>query len=90
MSWSGLRGKVVVITGAGGIGSQTARALAAEGCRVAVCDRREDRLESAREQLAGYTDEVLTMLADVSDELEVTRFVETTIERWGRHRTMHV
>ena len=84
MSWSGLRGKVVVITGAGGIGSQTARALAAEGCRVAVCDRREDRLESAREQLAGYTDEVLTMLADVSDELEVSRFVETTIERWGR------
>jgi uncharacterized protein len=84
VSWPGLRGKVVVITGAGGIGSQTARALAAEGCRVAVCDRREDRLESAREQLAGYTDEVLTMLADVSDELEVSRFVETTIERWGR------
>ena len=44
--WWGLRGMVVVITGAGGIGSEIASAFAREGCRVAVCDRLEDRLES--------------------------------------------
>jgi uncharacterized protein len=80
----GLRGKVVVITGAGGIGSETARAFVEEGCRVAVCDRLEDRLESARERLEVYGGEVLTMVADVSDELQVRNFVETTVERWGR------
>jgi uncharacterized protein len=80
----GLRGKVVVITGAGGIGSQTARAFAEEGCRVAVCDRLEDRLESARQRLEGYADEVFTMVADVSDEEQVWNFVEATLERWGR------
>jgi short-subunit dehydrogenase len=80
----GLRGKVVVITGAGGIGSETARAFAEEGCRVAVCDRLVDRLESARERLEGGAGEVHMMLADVSDELQVREFIEATVERWGR------
>lgn len=79
-----LRGKVVIITGAGGIGSETARAFAAAGCRVAVCDRLEDRLESAREKVEGTPGEVFTMVADVSDELQVRDFVEATVERWGR------
>jgi len=79
-----LHGKVVMITGAGGIGSETARAFAAEGCRVAICDRLEDRLESLREQTEGCTGEVLTMAADVSDEAQVRDFVEATVERWGR------
>ena len=48
-----LRGKVVMITGAGGIGSETARAFAGEGCCVAICDRLEDRLESACERVEG-------------------------------------
>ncbi len=79
-----LRGKVVMITGAGGIGSETARAFAGEGCRVAVCDRLEDRLESVCERLGGCAGEVLTMVADVSDEWQVRDFVEATVERWGR------
>ena len=81
---AGLRGKVVVITGAGGIGSESARAFAKEGCCVAVCDRLEDRLESARERLEGYAGEVFTMVIDVSDELQVRSFVEAAVERWGR------
>ena len=79
-----LRGRVVMITGAGGIGSETARAFAGEGCRVAICDRLEDRLESAREKLEGCPGEVFTMVADVSDERQVRNFVEATVERWGR------
>jgi len=79
-----LRDKVVMITGAGGIGSETARAFVGEGCRVAICDQLEDRLESAREQLEVCTGDVLTMVADVSDEPQVRSFVEATVERWGR------
>jgi short-subunit dehydrogenase len=73
-----------MITGAGGIGSETAKAFAGEGCRVAVCDRLEDRLESARMQLEGRAGEVLTMVADVSKEPQIRNFVEATVERWGR------
>jgi short-subunit dehydrogenase len=80
----GLRGKVVAITGAGGIGSETARAFAEEGCCVAVCDRLEERVEGARGRLEGYAGEVFTMVADVSDEPQVRDFVEATVERWGR------
>ena len=80
----GLGGKVVAITGAGGIGSETARAFAEEGCRVAVCDRLVDRLEIARERLEGGAGEVHMMVADVSDELQVRNFIEATVERWGR------
>jgi short-subunit dehydrogenase len=79
-----LRGKVVVITGAGGIGSEIARAFADEGCRVAICDRVEDRLESVREQLGGTDGEVFTMIADVSEELQVEGFVDAVVKRWGR------
>jgi uncharacterized protein len=84
MKLQALRGKVVVITGAGGIGSEIARAFADEGCRVAICDRVEDRLESVRELLEGSDGEAFTTIADVSDELQVEGFVDAAVERWGR------
>ncbi|HEX5848156.1 MAG TPA: SDR family oxidoreductase [Rubrobacter sp.] len=79
-----LRGRVVVITGAGGIGSEIARAFAEEGCRVAICDRVEEGLEGVRERLGGSGGEVFTMVADVSDELQVEGFMEAAVRRWGR------
>lgn len=79
-----LREKVVIITGAGGIGSETARAFVREGCRVAICDIRQDRLETARESIAGEAGELFTMMTDVSNERQVREFVEATVERWGR------
>ncbi len=79
-----MRGKVVAITGAGGIGSEIARAFADEGCRVAICDRVEDRLDSVRMRLEGRGGEVFTTVADVSDELQVGDFVDAAVERWGR------
>src|SRR5918995_4435940 len=79
-----LRGKVVVITGAGGIGSEIARAFADEGCRVAICDRVEGRLESVSERLGGSDGEAFTMIADVSEESQVEGFVDAAVERWGR------
>ncbi|GEO84808.1 MULTISPECIES: SDR family NAD(P)-dependent oxidoreductase [Alphaproteobacteria] len=44
MNWLGLEGKTAVITGAGGgIGQALARAFAAQGVRVVLVDRGEDR-----------------------------------------------
>lgn len=79
-----LREKVVMITGAGGIGSETARAFVREGCRVAICDVRKDRLETVRASIEEEAGGLLTMVTDVSDERQVREFVEATVGRWGR------
>ena len=63
----GLKGKTVLITGGGtGIGAGAALALEAEGCRVAIAGRREDKL---REVAAAFSGEpaILCRAADVGD-----------------------
>jgi short-subunit dehydrogenase len=75
---------VVVITGAGGIGSETAVAFAREGCHVALCDVKEQRLEEVRQRLGERSANVITMLADVSDGRRMQEFVGAAVERWGR------
>lgn len=54
MSWLGLDGRSVVITGAGGgIGRALARAFAAEGARAVLLDRDETRLATLVAELGG-------------------------------------
>ncbi|HEY2544013.1 MAG TPA: SDR family NAD(P)-dependent oxidoreductase, partial [Gaiellaceae bacterium] len=66
---TGLAGKVALVTGAGGgIGSECARAFAAEGCRVVV------HYNTSREQaetLAAELDGAIAIGADLSDESQV-------------------
>ena len=80
-----LQGAVVAITGASaGIGRETAVAFAREGSRLSVCARRMDRLEALAEVISGLGAEILVMEADVADEGAVRRFVQGTVERFGR------
>jgi 3-oxoacyl-[acyl-carrier protein] reductase len=79
-----LKGKVVVITGgATGIGKETASQFLKEGCRVAVCGRRQEKLDEAaaffREQ--GY--EVFTESLDVRDEAALKSFGKHVAGAYG-------
>src|SRR5436305_14472635 len=83
----GLRaGKTVLVTAAAGtgIGFATARRCAEEGARVAIADIHERRLGEARDALA----EVLgapppALLADVTNEADVQRLVDTVVAELG-------
>ena len=82
----GLKGKVAVVTGGSrGIGLYTARALGAEGARLALCARNEEGLEAAAASLrADGVAEVLTVACDVAAEDGAARLIEATADRYGR------
>lgn len=73
----GLKGKAAAVMAASeGIGRACARALAMEGADVAICGRREDVLRSTAKALADESGRhVVPIVADVSDPLDVERFV---------------
>jgi NADP-dependent 3-hydroxy acid dehydrogenase YdfG len=70
---AGLEGKTAIVTGASsGIGAAVARALAAEGARVAGGARRTDRLETE-----------IALELDVTDPASCERFVEEAVRELG-------
>jgi 3-oxoacyl-[acyl-carrier protein] reductase len=83
-----LRDKVAIITGSSkGLGLAAARALAAEGARVAICARGADALRSAAADLtriAGRADAVLAVEADVSTAAGAEAFTKQTVSKFGR------
>lgn len=70
----GLDGAGVLVTGGGsGIGLACARRFAAEGARVTICGRSENRLAAA---VASLGDHGRYVVADVTDEAAVTAAVD--------------
>jgi 3-oxoacyl-[acyl-carrier protein] reductase len=77
----GIAGKVALVTGASrGLGRGAARALAEEGCLVAICARDPERLAATAAELPG---EVLPVAGDVADPDTARRLVDATVERFG-------
>jgi 3-oxoacyl-[acyl-carrier protein] reductase len=83
----GLADKVALVTGSSrGLGLASARALVAEGCKVCLCARGEERLAEAAvevEAVARKPGMVLTVQADVSTPAGVERLIERTVETFG-------
>ena len=83
-----LKDKVAIVTGGSrGLGLASATALAAEGCRVAVCARGEAALmesAAALRAVAGAVDRILPVVADVSTAQGVEDVVRQTVAAFGR------
>ena len=81
----GLKGKVVAITGGSeGIGKATAIRFAELGAKIAICARRAEVLEKTASEVRKLGAEVLAVVADASSADDITRFIEQTIQRFGR------
>jgi NAD(P)-dependent dehydrogenase (short-subunit alcohol dehydrogenase family) len=78
-----LAGKNAIVTGAAlGIGTAYARALAAEGCNVAVCDK-EESIMDLKGELEAMGIKAYAQVADVSNSDDVRSFVDNSIAELG-------
>ncbi len=82
MAQQSLSSKIAFITGASsGIGLATARAFAAQGARLLLAARRQDRLEAERASLTG-SGGVHTLQLDVTDHAAVERTIGALPAEW--------
>ncbi|MDA3963829.1 MAG: SDR family oxidoreductase [Planctomycetota bacterium] len=82
----GLEGKVAVVVAASrGLGFASAQALAAEGCRLAICSRSQDAITAAAERLrAEQGAEVVARPVDLTDASAVHDFIAAVEAAYGR------
>lgn len=84
---NGFNGRVAVVTGGGtGMGRELVRQLTADGCDVATCDVIAENLAETAALCGadGSRGQVLTAIADVSDEQQVVKFRDE-VASWRPH-----
>ena len=82
---TGLKGKVVIVTGAAaGIGKATALRFAAEGARVAAWDVSAHGAEALLAAIAAAGGEGMFCTVDVASAASVAEATDAVVARWGR------
>jgi NAD(P)-dependent dehydrogenase (short-subunit alcohol dehydrogenase family) len=71
--------RVLVTAGASGIGKEIARAFAANGAAVCVCDIDAKALEKAANDIPGLK----TIVCDISKRQDIERMVAASVEELG-------
>lgn len=80
-----LSGKVAIVTGASaGIGRASAIALAAEGAKVVITARRQERLEALASEINAMNTKAYIVAGDANDETTAKRCLETAMNEAGR------
>ena len=79
------KGKVTLVTGAGGgIGLATARAFAQAGASVILADTNEALIAQATERLRSAGHEATAIPCDVTDIAQVEAMIASTVSTYGR------
>ncbi len=79
-----LKGKTVVITGgATGMGFETALLFGEEGCNIALCGRRREKLDEAKAILDEKGIPSFCQVADMTDEAQAEAFANQVSEAFG-------
>jgi len=80
-----LKGKYALVTGGShGIGLAIARGLAEEGCNVAICARKKERITQALNEIGA---KAIGIEADVLEPTTIGNVVKTILREWG---TLHI
>ncbi len=80
-----LSGKVAIVTGASaGIGRASALALAAEGAKLIITARRQERLEALASEINAMNTQAFVVAGDANNEATAKRCVETAMKETGR------
>jgi NAD(P)-dependent dehydrogenase (short-subunit alcohol dehydrogenase family) len=80
----GLRGKVIVFAGAGGIAAATAKFLGAAGARIVVGDVVEASAMTTVEAARDAGGDGVYSVVDIADESQVKRQIDLAISTFGR------
>lgn len=82
-----LKGKTAIVTGSSkGLGLASAKALAAEGCRVCICARGADALEKTAgelRQLSASPDAIIAVAADLATAEGAENVVSAAVKAFG-------
>ena len=80
-----LTGKVAIVTGASaGIGRASALALAAEGAKVVITARREERLQELAAEIRALNTEAFIVAGDANDEATAKKTLATAMNEAGK------
>lgn len=79
-----LKNKVVVITGgATGIGRATALEFLRESCKVAICGRRQEKLDEAEVYFREHGFKIISKTADATNYESLYSFAKFVYDTWG-------
>jgi len=83
-----IKGKYALVTGGShGIGLAIARALAEEGCNVAICARNQERISRTLTELQKIGVQAIGVQADVLQPSSIESVIKAIIYNWG---TLHI
>jgi NAD(P)-dependent dehydrogenase (short-subunit alcohol dehydrogenase family) len=80
-----VEGRTIIVTGASqGIGRGIAVACAREGASIILAARTEIKVNAVASEISAQGGDVLAVPTDVTNEAQVARLIERTLDRYGR------
>jgi NAD(P)-dependent dehydrogenase (short-subunit alcohol dehydrogenase family) len=79
-----LEGKVAIVTGAtSGMGRDSAKLFAAEGAKVVVTGRNEERAKAVVDDIKAAGGEAIFVIADMANLDDVQKIFDATMDEYG-------